>query len=82
MVPADISRLRIMPHAEAHVTVSPHVKALIPIVVDGPDEGGMIQLDDLFMVMLNGQYVAPKAFPLQLLRTDCTVFTPIFVERA
>ena len=54
MVPAEANSLRIMPHAEAHVEVAPLVKKLLPIVEDGPDDGGMVILDDMFMIMLNG----------------------------
>ena len=78
MIPAQAAALRLMPHAESHVPVSPLVKMHLPIVVDGPDEGGMIELSDLFMGMFNGQMLTPKPFPLQLLRSGCLTSAPYF----
>ena len=78
MVPAKAAALRLMPHAEAHVPVSADVKALLPIAKDGPDEGGIIELSDLFMGMFNGQMLTPKPFPLQQLRSGCLNSAPYF----
>ena len=76
MAPAKIAALRLMPHAEAHVPLSADVKALLPIAKEGPDEGGIIQLSNLFMLMFNGQMRTPKPFPLQQLRSGCLTSEP------
>ena len=78
LIPARVAALKLIPHAETHVTVSPDVKRAIPSIKNGPDEGGMLQLNDLFMVMLNGEYTAPKTFPLQLIRSGSLTFEPYF----
>ena len=78
LIPARVAALRLMPHAESHVTVSPDVRRVLPNVQKGPDEGGMITLNDMFMVMFNGQFTAPKVFPLQLIRSNCLTFEPYF----
>ena len=78
LIPARVAALKLMPHAEAHVPVNPDVKRVIPSIKNGPDEGGVLELNDLYMVMLNGEYTTPKTFPHQFIRSSSLEFEPFF----